>query len=106
MKHAISLSLWARSVSGTPGPKDQSLLTRLYATCRFYGLGVEEELRSGELQLAVKRITPESVVLRVPGCDRELTLSYEKDLNPETTTYASTYSPAGKGNVQKTSTAK
>jgi hypothetical protein len=92
--------------AGTPGSKDQSLLTRLYATCRFYGLGVEEELRSGELQLAVKRITPESVVLRVPGCDRELTLSYEKDLNPETTAYASTYSSAGKGNAQKTSTAK
>jgi hypothetical protein len=90
--------------STSPGSGDKSLLARLFATARFYGVGIEDDLRSGELQLIVKRITPDSVVLRVPGCDRELTLSYEKDLNPETTTYASTYGSAVKGNVKKTST--
>lgn len=90
--------------AGTSGPKDKSLFARLYATSRFYGLGIEEELRSGELRLSVKRITPDSVVLRLPGCDRELTLSYEKDINPEATTYASTYGPAVKGNAKTTAT--
>jgi hypothetical protein len=89
-----------------PGSGEQNLMTRLYATARFYALGIEDDLRSGELQLTVKRITPGSVVLRVPGCERELTLSYEKDLKPVTTTYASTYGSGGKGKVQTTSTTK
>jgi hypothetical protein len=89
-----------------PGSGEKNLMARLYATARFYALGIEDDLRSGELRLAVKRITPDSVVLRVPGCERELTLSYEKDLNPETTTYASTYGPAVKGNNVRTASTK
>lgn len=83
-----------------PGAGEQTLMTRLYATARYYALGIEDDLRSGELRLIVKRITPDSVVLRVPGCDRELTLTYEKDLKLETTTYASTYGQAVKGHVR------
>jgi hypothetical protein len=93
--------------AGTPPSSgEQTLMARLYATARFYALGIEDDLRSGELQLTVKRITADSVVLRVPGCERELILSYEKDLKPVTTTYASTYGSGGKGKVQTTSTTK
>jgi hypothetical protein len=93
--------------AGTPpGSGEQNLMSRLYATARFYALGIEDDLRSGELQLTIKRITRDSVVLRVPGCERELTLNYEKDLKPVTTTYASTYGSGGKGKVQTTSTTK
>lgn len=89
-----------------PGSGEQSLMTRLYATARFYALGIEDDLRSGELQLTVKRITPDAVVLRVPGCERDLTLTYEKDLKTVTNTYASSYGSGGKGKVQTTSTTK
>ncbi|MBV9997671.1 MAG: hypothetical protein JO015_01025 [Verrucomicrobia bacterium] len=94
------------SPGGPPGAGEQNLMSRLYATARFYALGIEDDLRSGDLQLTVKRITPDSVVLRVPGCERELTLTYEKDLKTVTTIYASTYGSGGKGKVQTTSTTK
>jgi hypothetical protein len=89
-----------------PGSGEQNLMTRLYATARFYALGIEDDLRSGELQLTVKRITPDAVILRLPGCERDLTISYEKDLKPVTATYASTYGSGGKGKVQTASTTK
>lgn len=79
---------------------EKSLSDRLCASSRFYGLGLENDLRVGQLRLTVKRITANAVYLGIPRCDRDLVLMYEKNFNLDTDTYASTYAPAVKAQTR------
>ncbi len=86
--------------------KPKSLTDRLYATSRFYGLGIEDELRAGKIRMTVKKVGTTAVLLSVPGTARELLVPFQKDESVETTNFASTYSAAKGKTATKTAAPK
>ena len=78
--------------AGLARPK--TLAERLYATSRFYGLGIEKDLSAGHVRLTIKKVEPDRVIFGIPGSARDLVLEYAKDLGEQTTEYASTYAPS------------
>jgi hypothetical protein len=79
------------ATAGLTRPK--SLAERLYATSRFFGLGIENDLKAGHFRLTIKKVQTDRVIFGIPGSARDMVLEYAKDLSEQTTEYASSYAP-------------
>ncbi|HEY0793837.1 MAG TPA: hypothetical protein VGD78_22435 [Chthoniobacterales bacterium] len=74
-----------------------TLQDRLYATSRYWGLDLENDLRQGRLRLNVQSISPSTVRVKLPAASQAFVLAYGKSFDPVADNAASSYGAAPGG---------
>ncbi len=64
-------------------PIPENLRERLLLTSRYFGLGLESQIDTKQLEFRISRITSTGLLLQFQGMQTELHLPYRKNLSPQ-----------------------